>query len=390
MNVCARCSADGLGRPSGHGRACSSIIGRTTAISVRPVPISRYAPVLTALAVAHRGPATSRPAPQSLRRLFHDENSSNPDPFASFSHQQPGTPSSTDGASLEDEGRLGSPPSLSWSDAEGSDLPTVRLAKRPAPIAVDRDAATPTPLSSGGSSATFHQGGRSGPTSGSSGSIETPLPRPPGRPSGQLRGKASFDTLSSAPTSRSQPPEEARRGQQPVRRPGGSVGDGLRGFQFPLVHPKGGALSGSTPIDGGGLPLARPAAMSRNHSAAPALAMSSSSYGDAPGARPVASMSTGPPQRPAFMRQASVAVMEGRAQAQAQAQALAMAQAQANEPLVSPIGSSSVIGLPRPPVMPAAMTGGGAMMRSRSGSRIESDSGSAGPGLRELIKVGPV
>lgn len=90
------------------------------------------------------------------------------------------------------------------------------------------------------------------------------------------------------------------------------------------------------------------------------------------------------------MRQASVAVMEGRAQAQAQAQALAMAQAQANEPLVIPVGSSSVMGLPRPPVMPSAMTDGGAMMRSRSGSRIESDSGSAGPGLRELIKVGPV
>lgn len=72
-----------------------------------------------------------------------------------------------------------------------------------------------------------------------------------------------------------------------------------------------------------------------------------------------------------MMRQASVAVMEGRAasQSQAQAQALALVQAQVEE--VRDTG----LGVPVRPV---------AMMRSRSGSRVENTDGM---GLRDVLKV---
>ena len=76
-----------------------------------------------------------------------------------------------------------------------------------------------------------------------------------------------------------------------------------------------------------------------------------------------------------MIRQASVAVMEGRSQAQAQA--LAMVQGDSDE-------ASGDLALPRPNFAHAGSSGV-AMMRSRSGSRADSESG--GMALRDLLKV---
>ena len=107
--------------------------------------------------------------------------------------------------------------------------------------------------------------------------------------------------------------------------------------------------------------------MTRMHSAAPTIPLPF----DSP-TRPVpAHISIVPPVRPPMLRQASVAVMEGRAQSQAQVIALAQ-----SEGLVSPAKN---LALPRP-IIGAPV----AMMRSRSGSRVDSD---GGVGLRDLLKV---
>jgi protein-serine/threonine kinase len=246
---------------------------------------------------AHVDDSPHRPAPQSLRRLFHDEESSDPDPFQSFAHQQPATPQSTDGsATVEHVGRFPSP--VEESVEELPDMPEVydsSTIRRPKP------------------------------------SIDTTERK--------LRAKASMENLPLASEGR--------------RRPGGSVGRGLRGFQFPLV---------ARATEAG---PSRPPALQRMHSAAPAVT--------SPTAPTFVS-------RPPMMRQASVAVMEGRAagltQAQAQAEALALVQ-----------DDSPVKGLPLPPAgrfdRYAMGTG---MVRTRSGSRVDDGNGSV-VNLRDLIKV---
>lgn len=179
----------------------------------------------------------------------------------------------------------------------------------------------------------------------------------------KLLGRPSMDTLSSAPTSKSQPAEDPRR--PPVRRPGGSVGDGLRGFQFPLVAPR---MPDSTHS-----PLRpQPPSLHRMHSAAPALA--------SPVKPPPIQIPIAGPSRPPMMRQASVAVMEGRAASQTQAQAEALA-------LVGGDSTSPTRGLPLPPAgrFDRFATGTG-MVRTRSGSRADDMNGSA-VNLRDLIKV---
>ncbi|WVW81377.1 hypothetical protein I302_103369 [Kwoniella bestiolae CBS 10118] len=332
------------------------------------------------LSLSNLSPPTARPAPQSLRRLFHDESSSDPDPFQSFAMQQPSTPqSSEDGGStsIEQVGRFPSPepeetihlpPDSPDSDTKGTvrqrfirnlhshgsdqlalDIPTHELSDSQAP---------------------------------------TPTAKPnEGLPS--LKPKMSMDTISA--TSRSQPED---RPKPPMKRPGGggSMGEGLRGFQFPLVSkgpvPPGGA-SGSS---GMGSRVQAPP-LNRMHSAAPTIPLPS---GDSPNKMP------GLPPRPQMMRQASVAVMEGRAMLnnQAHQQALALAQQSdnpgGNGPLLSPnknlnipgpgVGAAG-LGLGRPigPGMTNGPAGGGiGMMRSRSGSRV--DEGHA-VGLRDLLKL---
>ena len=78
-----------------------------------------------------------------------------------------------------------------------------------------------------------------------------------------------------------------------------------------------------------------------------------------------------------MMRQASVAVMEGRAQSQAQVQALALAQVQED-----PLSPTKNLLVPRPsPGAPVLM------IRSRSGSRVEAEAPLGTVGLRDLLKV---
>jgi protein-serine/threonine kinase len=182
-----------------------------------------------------------------------------------------------------------------------------------------------------------------------------------------------LDTLSSAPTSRSQPPDEPRRGggAAPPRRPSGSDGEGLRGFQFPLVRPRGSET-------GPGLQH-RPPPLQRNHSAAPFVPVPSDS--------PTKPQHLPPPLRPTMMRQASVAVMEGRQQSQVQALAMAQVQAQAQAQEGS-LSSTKNLAMPGSLGRPSG-SGGMLMMRSKSQGRVDNEGGGlgAGVGLRDLLKV---
>ncbi|KAK8844657.1 hypothetical protein IAR55_006504 [Kwoniella newhampshirensis] len=316
-------------------------------------------------------PPTARPAPQSLRRLFHDETSSDPDPFQSFALQQPGTPQSSDGSgAIEQVARFPSPEQEEYlGDDVGYDPSTIRqgrlgrTGRSPTPLSVSTDLqilpdTVPTP-----STSTYRIDSPQADTPMGKPDVDLPSPR-------QMRTKMSLDTLSSVPTSKSQQPEDIRLKSGPgARRPGGSMGEGLRGFQFPLVSQ---STSGPSVIR----PAPQPPTLHRMHSAAPTMPGSAVS--------PTRSFSShgALPTRPPMMRQASVAVMEGRAASQSQAHAQAFALAQSQE---GPMTSTRNLAIPGS-LGPRPM-GGMGMMRSRSGSRVEEGQGVVG--LRDLLKLSP-
>ena len=306
---------------------------------------------------ANMGAPTARPAPQSLRRLFHDESSEDPDPFQSFAHQQPSTPTTNDAsASIEQYGLFNTPNgSLKELSEDMNDPSTIRQKRL--------GGTSPQAL-------TITTGKEliSGPETGNSENTFQPDKSQASTPNASRDGhrQISTETLAAAPTGTSQP-EQQRKEAMHRARPGGSVGEGLRGFQFPLAAKP----TGPGPGAGAGGPSAFKApALIRNHSAAPALA------------RPIesgsAASSSAIPPRPSMMRQASVAVMEGRSQAQAQA----LAFAQADDGHMSP---TKGLVPPRPAF--AQQDKGTVMVRSRSGSRVDAEAG-GGLGLRDLLKVG--
>lgn len=346
--------------------------------------------LLTSLALANIAPPTARPAPQSLRRLFHDESSTDPDPFQSFAHQQPTTPQSSNGsASVEQAGRFPTPEQDAMEvfdeNAYGFDASTIRqqrLGKTgAAPLSIFTGAhPMQSSMSSAASGSTFRPEASQAPTpiGRSDGMPAIPSPR-------QIRPKMSLDTLSSVPTTKSNPTGEPRD-KGPGRRPGGSVGEGLRGFQFPLVT-KGGhlpAVSASAPA------RPSPPPLHRMHSAAPTVPVPA----DSPSRQlPLAQASLPLPSRPPMMRQASVAVMEGRAQSQAQAQAIALAQVRESPLILSKnlLVPIHPLGARRPSITNLNIGSGAAvMMRSRSGSRVDAEGLSGGIGLRDLLKVPPL
>ncbi|WVQ82620.1 hypothetical protein IAT38_004751 [Cryptococcus sp. DSM 104549] len=319
-------------------------------------------------------PPTSRPAPQSLRRLFHDESSSDPDPFQSFAHQQPATPqSSEESGTIKQAGRFPSPEHYDYisrdgspEEGEGYDFSTIRQNR------LGRDGRSPTPLSvstnnppssgfpSAASSATYHPAEASQePTPIASRDAPVPSPR-------QLATQRSVDNISLAPTSNSQPPDERSKSGPGMRRPSASHGEGLRGFQFPLSKPSPGPSS--TPPS-----KHQPPALHRNHSAAPNLPSGADSA-----SHPATHLPLG--SRPPMMRQASVAVMEGRQASQTQALALAQAQAQEGNDIHLPSKNLAV-----PGSLGQRPSGGLGMMRTRSGGR--SDDGHVG--LKDLLKLSP-
>ncbi|CAK9779767.1 kinase-like protein [Cutaneotrichosporon oleaginosum] len=174
----------------------------------------------------------------------------------------------------------------------------------------------------------------SNPTADSGSAQATPLARP----------KPSVDTFSSAPTMRmGTTPEPSSAAQR--RRPSGSDA-ALRGFQFPL-------MAGAKPAPAPPLPkpqFAKPSAEELSPLDQPA-----------------------PPfARPPMMRQASATVMEGRAAKETHAQAQAQLAAEV------PASPTKIPGLGVP-------SKGVAMMRSRSGSRIDDSQ----VGLRDLLKLSP-
>lgn len=227
---------------------------------------------------------------------------------------------------------------------------------------------------------------------------------PPQAPFQQLRGKASYDSLNSNPSMRSQSSIDLQsRAQDYNRKPSGGSGtgaaaaaasDGFRGFQFPLSK----AAMAS-----------RPAPMQRGLSAAPqasfplpgATAAKDALSPTRPGlprmqsAMPDMQSDTTPPKparpqisinlppRPPMMRNASAAVMEGRAQAQAQAHAQALAVASDN-----PLSPNRTLGVPgRQQIgLGVAVGAGVGMSRSRSGSRTDEH----GVGLRDLMRVSDI
>jgi protein-serine/threonine kinase len=174
----------------------------------------------------------------------------------------------------------------------------------------------------------------SNPTADGGSAQATPLARP----------KPSVDTFASAPTMRTGPtPEPASAAQR--RRPSGSDA-ALRGFQFPL-------MAGAKPAPPPQFPkpqFPRPSAdeLSPLDQPAPPFA------------------------RPPMMRQASATVMEGRAAKETHAQAQAQLVAEV------PASPTKIPGLGVPGK-------GVAMMRSRSGSRVDDSQ----VGLRDLLKLSP-
>lgn len=277
--------------------------------------------------------------------------------------------------------------------------------------------------------------------------IETPQEHTPiartdaGVPSPRrIRNKISLDNLSLTPTSKTQPAAEERsKSSGGMRRPSASdAREGLRGFQFPLMTKSG---PGPTPITTASMSTSTntptstqppaagklfPPPLNRNHSAAPAYPFADPTTTSTTTTTTTSPTGTSSPgfgglafgPRPPMMRQASVAVMEGRAasqsQSQAQAQALALAlahtqtlqqqqQQQQQQGSTSPptpkkavaLGAPNSIGLGRPGVSAAAAAasataaggggGQGMMMRSRSGSKAEDGHP---VGLRDLLKVG--
>ncbi|WVQ72348.1 hypothetical protein IAR50_001899 [Cryptococcus sp. DSM 104548] len=347
---------------------------------------------------------TARPAPQSLRRLFHDESSSDPDPFQSFAHQQPPTPQSPeDNGTVKQTGRFASPETDDSSSRDGSppksefDAQTIRQAR------LGRDGRSPTPLmvktdhvpsinlplpsaDSNATSATFHPDELESTPIAPRGDGPVPSPRP-------IRNKMSLDNLPSAASFNSQPPtskssmqlgpEDRSKSSLGMNRPaGGESRDGLRGFQFPLMGQPGPPPAGVSKL--------QPPHLGRNHSAAPAFPSSlnaDASQGSLPSASPTAPSFPGMSPRPPMMRQASVAVMENRSAAQshaqaAQAQALALAQGhEGSKGLAVPSGMAG-IGLGRPGQQGTSQV----MARSRSGSRADDGHN---VGLRDLLKLTP-
>lgn len=407
------------------------------------------------LASSNLSPPTTHPAPapQSLRRLFHDESSTDPDPFKSFAHQQPPTPQTTEGSdTIKQTGRFPSPEQEDLPPLVDTDSPpatpgkneldgqTIRQAR------LGRDGRSPTPLMiTTGYSPSPSSNTLSAASTATYYPIETPQEHTPiartdaGVPSPRrIRNKISLDNLSLTPTSKTQPAAEERsKSSGGMRRPSASdAREGLRGFQFPLMTKSG---PGPTPITTASMSTSTntptstqppaagklfPPPLNRNHSAAPAYPFAdptttstttttSPTGTSSPG---FGGLAFGP--RPPMMRQASVAVMEGRAasqsQSQAQAQALALAlahtqthqqqqQQQQQQGSTSPptpkkavaLGAPNSIGLGRPGVSAAAAAaasataagggGQGMMIRSRSGSKAEDGHP---VGLRDLLKVG--
>ena len=193
-------------------------------------------------------------------------------------------------------------------------------------------------------------------------------------------------------TNRSGKTEDFRRpapASLPPRRPAanGSIGDGLKGFQFPLVSRSSESGPGAGPSAGPFRPSAPP--LMRNQSAqpfsfgTPLANRSAPTPGGGVAASPIV-------PRPAMLRQASVAVMEGRAAGQNQAnvavqkelQSLASVQEDARVVVrdMAKMGDKGGLALPPPPVGRFERSAG--MGRSRSGSRLDD-----APPLRELIKV---
>jgi len=345
-------------------------------------------------------PPTARPAPQSLRRLFHDEDSSDPDPFQSFAHQQPITPHTNQDTSTE---QFAPNPEASLDfDEDESFEGTIRQAKP----RIRPQLAMHTSDTSVGSSHSFHDsGGRMTPIT---------LPQddddedddeelaPPQAPfQQQLRAKASYDSLKSNPTTRSQSSSDLQsRAQNYGRKPSGgasaAAGDGFRGFQFPLS--KAAMASRPTPMQRGlsaapqsSLPAGATVAKDALSPTRPGLPRMQSAMPDMQSeatppkpARPQISINL--PPRPPMMRHASAAVMEGRAQAQAQAHAQALAAVHENP--LSPNRNLGVPGPGRAQIGLGVAVGAGAgagvgMSRSRSGSRTDDQS----VGLRDLMRV---
>lgn len=262
------------------------------------------------------------PPPESLRRLFQDDNDA--DPFqTAFTEAM--TPKTEEPDPMDE----------AMTEADGG---TVRQSRKPRHLFIVTNPSNPSTLSA---SSTLDSG------SGESAQA-TPLARPPALQ--PLRTKASMDSFASAPTSRSTPDIPRGTSNGPAaRRPSGSDA-GLRGFQFPLMNSNAAPKQPSTPLT------------RSSHSQTPSVELS-------PLKEPLAPFARAP-----MMRQASVAVMEGRAASHtAQAQQLALAQ---SEIPLSPSKATNP-GLGKPV----------GMIRSQSHSRA--DDSINGMGLRDLLKLSP-
>jgi protein-serine/threonine kinase len=317
--------------------------------------------------------AKFQPPPESLRRLFHDD-SLDSDPFQSAfpapSMQMPMphptmaavfTSSPTITTTIELPGDDDDEDSSSQAEIGG----TIRQSRKPNNLFIVTNPSNPTMLDMPPAPGNEDMHGPPRIPR-----IDTLSATPITQSAAAYAGAPTMRSATSgAPTLRSA--IEVPRGGTPTnRRPSGAEA-GLRGFQFPLM------------ASAGRPPPPPPAAASTPVSNARAQAGTPSPGDMSPLGMPAPPFARSTPM---MMRQASVAVMEGRGTSHTQHAAL-LAQTEAAAPR-GPASPTKALGVPgslgRPPMM------GVGMLRSRSGSsRVDDNSLQNGMGLRDLLKLSP-
>jgi protein-serine/threonine kinase len=325
--------------------------------------------MLTVAALANiQPPSSGVAAPQSLRRLFHDETSDAPDPFRSYG-QAPGSfssISSTKTANLGDVDSDGGydPRTLKRTDyaarespARGATYRDVRDAKGLQPISI--------PLGESSSQGAHSSARSDGPESAESSQQATPMPGMASSPTTRRFARAGSNDNVGLESPRHVPGQRRPSTSAVVRDDfSGGNGGGLRAYRSD-ASASSSSLQGLEPPNRPFAPT-RPSAPSlqRLHSAAPTVPL--------PGAEsPPRNGLGGLHPRPAMTRQASVAAIMER-----------------TEP--HPISPSASASSGRTTPMFAA---GISMMRTRSGSRTDGEqTGLAalrggGLGLKDVLKV---
>jgi protein-serine/threonine kinase len=321
------------------------------------------------IAITGNQSSSNPAAPQSLRRLFHDESSDAPDPFKAYGQQQ-GSFSSVSSSRTANQGDVESdgdydPRTIKRTDfgasrnspVKSASYRDVRDSKGLQPISIPL--ASSFSLGAQGSAKDAYD-------SAESSQQATPMPGIASSPTAtrRLPRKGSIDSVA-LDSPRHAPGQRRPSTSATVRDDfGGSSGGGLRAFRSDANASSSSLSLGLEPPN---RPFAPPRAgapsLHRLHSAAPTVPL--------PAESPPRNIPGGLHPRPAMMRQASVAAVMER-----------------TEP--NPLSPSA----PGPSGRTTPMLAAGiSMMRTRSGSRTDGEQSGllpirgGGLGLKEVLKV---